>query len=626
MSGTAVGGISIPIFAVDNATAVINRVNKSIAGMTQGTQRFGAATKKSTDVSALNHLSLSMKGLGTNVMGVFRASQRVVPLLGVIASGSIVGGVAALERRWAELSQAVSNTSVRLGITTSSLTAWQGAARLAGASSEDMTAGLASLDEKLRSATFRGDAMAIQTFNKLRVNFGQIGVQARTADSAMRDVAEGISRIYKEEGRGAAFRAAQNLGLEALFPQLIKGGAAWDAYIEDVKRLGGVLTPDMIERAEKLRNSFARVETAVGGFANRISDALEPSITPMLNAMADWIGQNSTWIAQDIGGWVSKLSESIKKIDWTPAKQGAGEFWDWLVKINEFAFDSVNKTIKTIVTPPGQPVGPGADNSAEMQANRRHWEDFVAWLKSFGQTDFPITPYKPGQSVYSGYGDQSTGPISDWLRRQASFARLQGIPTDTSFPWPHLAPSGGTPRSISMPQAPSAAAGVMQRVHDFFAGKGVPEENIAGILANVAAESGFDPTARGDGGTSYGLFQDHAGRMTALMDRYGATPSVDQQLEYQWGEPQMRAALAAMRGQNPTASGRIFSRIDEAPAGGAAEDMRRGLAAPQFMQGHVQVDVTIDHKGGMTSAKVGANGIAQASPVRVLNPLPGMGL
>jgi hypothetical protein len=612
MSGTAVGGIAIPIFAVDNATAVINRVNKSIAGMTQGTQRFGAATKKSTDVSALNHLSLSMKGLGTNVMGVFRASQRVVPLLGVIASGSIVGGVAALERRWAELGQAVSNTSVRLGITTSSLTAWQGAARLAGASSEDMTAGLASLDEKLRSATFRGDAMAIQTFNKLRVNFGQIGVQARTADSAMRDVAEGISRIYKEEGRGAAFRAAQNLGLEALFPQLIKGGAAWDAYIEDVKRLGGVMTPDMIERAEKLRNGFSRLGIAVEGFANRISDALEPVMTPLLNSMAELVALNGTWISQDIGKYARELADYVKNIDWTQAIKGAESFWGWLKKILEYAFPQKNNT----------PFGP--ENNPELGGRA------AGGSADGGSADggsAGANSHEPGNWLWQWYrGGYAARPW--WLggTGQAELSEDQQHPYRflPNLHWPHFESTAGGGRPITVPQGPSAAAGVMQQVHDFFAGKGVPEENIAGILANVSAESGFNPNIWNPEHTSFGLFQDTGDRLTGLNKRYGETPSVADQLANAWGEPQVQAALRAMRNRNSTESGAIFSRVGESPAGGISEDMRRGAASPQFMQGAVQVDVNIRHDG-TTTANAKGRGIAQVSPPRVSSPMPGYG-
>jgi hypothetical protein len=161
----------------------------------------------------------------------------------------------------------------------------------------------------------------------------------------------------------------------------------------------------------------------------------------------------------------------------------------------------------------------------------------------------------------------------------------------------------------------------MRRMHDFFAGKGVSEDNIAGILANAAAESGFDPSKWGDQNSSYGLFQEHAARLTAMQNRYGATPSVDEQLEFAWNERQMQRTLEQMRGQSPTESGRLFSHGFEGPAGGEAEDMRRGAAAPQF--GHVQVDVNVKSD---RQVSLNARGSGIASTPRVSAAMPAFGL
>ena len=47
-----------------------------------------------------------------------------------------------------------------------------------------------------------------------------------------------------------------------------------------------------------------------------------------------------------------------------------------------------------------------------------------------------------------------------------------------------------------------------------------------GVLANIEYESGFDPHAGGDGGTSYGICQWHASRFTALRN-YCAARGLD---------------------------------------------------------------------------------------------------
>lgn len=59
-------------------------------------------------------------------------------------------------------------------------------------------------------------------------------------------------------------------------------------------------------------------------------------------------------------------------------------------------------------------------------------------------------------------------------------------------------------------------------VYDYLVSEhGVSTEAAAGILANIDQESGFRTDVMGDGGTSGGLFQHHAGRLTNLK-RYAA--------------------------------------------------------------------------------------------------------
>lgn len=53
---------------------------------------------------------------------------------------------------------------------------------------------------------------------------------------------------------------------------------------------------------------------------------------------------------------------------------------------------------------------------------------------------------------------------------------------------------------------------VQSQVWNFFAGKGLKPHQIAGIMGNVGAESAFNPSAVGDAGKAFGLFQHHAAR------------------------------------------------------------------------------------------------------------------
>ena len=164
---------------------------------------------------------------------------------------------------------------------------------------------------------------------------------------------------------------------------------------------------------------------------------------------------------------------------------------------------------------------------------------------------------------------------------------------------------------------------VQTQIWQFFAAKGLAPHQIAGILGNASAESGFNPAAVGDGGTSFGLFQHHAGRGQGLLGAVGGMGGlgdVQGQLQYVWQEL-MTTEMAAMK--------RLLSSTDvrgateawasyERPAGYSAANpagsmhFDRRLAAAE--QALAQFGVAAQTAGGTLnqSAGVAAAGLTQA--------------
>jgi hypothetical protein len=140
---------------------------------------------------------------------------------------------------------------------------------------------------------------------------------------------------------------------------------------------------------------------------------------------------------------------------------------------------------------------------------------------------------------------------------------------------------------IQPPAAGSAAAGVMERLRAFYRSKGLDDEHIAGILSNVAAESGFDPNQSTDDGgqEAYGLFQHRGSRLTDLRRRYGQSPSVEQQAQFAWDElhsTEKAAMLGFMAARGSAESGAAFTAF-ERPANMPQRALNRGAAAGRFM-------------------------------------------
>jgi len=157
-------------------------------------------------------------------------------------------------------------------------------------------------------------------------------------------------------------------------------------------------------------------------------------------------------------------------------------------------------------------VGYAKDSSKLSRRMLNAIADFMIWCN--GQfnirTDFPI--FQGSQA----YGTDAPSRFSDskW-KAWNGWCGHQNVPNNTHWD-PGIVDQyflvarlrgwdGSTPFSVE-PRV----------VYDFLVQQGVSSDSALGILANIQTESKFKPGAIGDGGTSGGLFQHHAGRFHAL--------------------------------------------------------------------------------------------------------------
>jgi hypothetical protein len=142
------------------------------------------------------------------------------------------------------------------------------------------------------------------------------------------------------------------------------------------------------------------------------------------------------------------------------------------------------------------------------------------------------------------------------------------------------------------PPAPNTpAAAVAQRTHDFWISQGYSEPVVAGILAGgPGSESDFSPTAKGDGGTSYGLYQHHGDRLAAMQKYFGLSagqmPTEQQQNQYAAWEISPQGPLAAVgaalkAAKTPAEAATIWTRDFGVP-GDKSEILRRANGAQRF--------------------------------------------
>ena len=155
-------------------------------------------------------------------------------------------------------------------------------------------------------------------------------------------------------------------------------------------------------------------------------------------------------------------------------------------------------------------------------------------------------------------------------------------PAPAPGPTPQPPPSGPVNGIENRP----GVKGNAEQTIKFFMSKGLTRAQAAGIAGNLLYESGFNPSAVGDGGTSFGIAQWHLGRGSAMKEwtqahGYSST-SFKGQLEFLWHELNTNEsyALGKLRATgNAYDAGMAFCRYFERPA---VINPARGQAAQQF--------------------------------------------
>ena len=147
------------------------------------------------------------------------------------------------------------------------------------------------------------------------------------------------------------------------------------------------------------------------------------------------------------------------------------------------------------------------------------------------------------------------------------------IPKKTVQVDPSSVPANKKDKYISQAAVKSYLSTKMDNVH------------VAGIMANIQAESGFRPGVMGDNGTSGGLFQHHAGRFRNMVAASGGPEEWKHnwkgQIDFALSEPAGRKYLN-LKFDSPEQASKWFTLYFEIPANKEQVAVARSLNAKRF--------------------------------------------
>ncbi|MFZ6724711.1 hypothetical protein ACO0K2_04380 [Undibacterium sp. MH2W] len=302
----------ITISAIDRATAVVRKINKSMDRLTKPIIRIRQSLGALGREIGLDKVGRSIGNVGRSASVVTSKLSSMLGPLSIIVGGGTVAGIASLATEWARFGSEVSNSSALIGISVDSLQSLRGAASVVGVGAQELTGGLKSLGDTMEDALFGRNQQALVVLNRLGVGIHKTKDGSIDAARGFRDLSVAISGIKNAQVQGVI---ARTFGLEATLPLLRKGPKAIEEYEQKVAALGGVMNGPAIEAAQKFGVSLDYLSIAAQATKNSIGEKLVPILQPLIEQFTSWTAANRDLIATKVAQFVEGLAHWLNELD-----------------------------------------------------------------------------------------------------------------------------------------------------------------------------------------------------------------------------------------------------------------------------------------------------------------------
>jgi len=219
-----------------------------------------------------------LKALDTKISSV---GSKLETAAKVFAGGLIAEGIKEFVVGQIELGSQINDTADRLGVGTDELQGFQFAAKLSGVSAEEAANSLKFLNKNI-GAALEGNKEAVKTFKDLDVNIKNSDGSVRELGDVIPEVADAFEKMGSDQERTSKAMAIFGRSGTALLP-LLKGGSKGLKELDgEFKRLGGGLTKEFIEAADKAGDEIDKMKFAMTGLKSRVVGEVLPGLTALV--------------------------------------------------------------------------------------------------------------------------------------------------------------------------------------------------------------------------------------------------------------------------------------------------------------------------------------------------------
>lgn len=262
----------------DRLERSVTKVEKAEKTAAKTTKESAEARRKS--VVDTQKADASMQGLLKTVNASIKS---FAAFTGLLLGAS---GLSKLATDAAKANRELDTTAKNLGMARKELSAWQGAAEMAGESAGGMSGYMKTLSGDMQSLIMMGDTSVLPYFNALGVSLLDSSGKARQLDDVMLDLADRFSTM----DRTKAYTLAQQMGIdEGTFNTLSRGRAEMQRMLDIQREMYHSSEAD-IENSRKLTEARAVLNAQWESLKLMIGNALIPAVTFLTEVVSKFVG------------------------------------------------------------------------------------------------------------------------------------------------------------------------------------------------------------------------------------------------------------------------------------------------------------------------------------------------
>ncbi len=531
--------IGVKIVAHDETGTVFKLTAKNLEGL----KKAAAKSQPVSDLAKkLGYLGRSSKGVGAELdelawhtlgrlgsaapraaMGLARLGAGLALAAPVAATAGIIGFTEHLMTMGADASRAAQ----RLGLPVETLSRFQIASRLAGASAEDATNGLNGLQATLNAAAHGQDPAAFAMFKSLGIDMAR---GAKDVTSVLPQIANVTQRLAQVNPAAAQrFLDLTGVGRQLYF--VFKDGAAGLARYNGEAQQLGPITEENARKALELQRAQVGLSVAFENFGQTVGGTFAPALTALLHTFQTYLTEHRPDIERFFGVIEHGLEEITKPENMVALRKGIDDFiaglkeaFHWIEEMEQSPLLRHLLGLPTAAEPGGPGIGHGIPSDGD------------------DPTDAALARL-----------DRDNG-----LRRDGRLGQAE--------PAGPARPAGNRPSPIN------GISPNVQAAHDFLRQQGWDEAQTAGILGHLRGEGGaqldphaFNPDGGGQGAQGFGQWR--GPRIDQFRAMFGHDPrsgTLDEELKYlQWEltHSEHGAGAAIQQTHDPAEAARLMNRL-----------------------------------------------------------------